>query len=266
LIAIKPWFFRGFFQLCYNFIKNTIIYKLYLYFKETIKMKKILLVLLFGLFINMAPMAYAQDTNISPITLELKDAPIRTSLEMLFKQGGVQNYVIDNNVAGFVSMNIKDLPFETALKLIMRAAAEPLTYIKENGVYIVKVRIITPTPFNPVPDITTSQPTSNVIWERIPLTFIDPVDLMSVLGPILTINQFSRYTGGMMGGMGNGGFGGGFGSAGGLGGGSMGGFGGAGMGNGNGMGGGAMGGFGGMMGSQGGMGGGMGGFGGGRNF
>jgi hypothetical protein len=181
---------------------------------------------------------------------------------MLFKQANIQNYVIDNNVAGFVSMKITDQPFEIALKLVMRGASEPLTYIKENGVYIVKLRQITQAPSNPVPDFTSSQPTSNVIWERIPLTFIDPIDLMSVLGPILNISQFSRYTGG---GMGNGGFGGGFGSAGGLGGGSMGGFGGAGMGNGNGMGGGAMGGFGGMMGSQGGMGG-QGGFGGGRNF
>ncbi len=231
-------------------------------------MKKILFVMLFGLFLLGVPRAgYSQQDSSSPsISIELNDSPIRTSLEMLFKQANIQNYVIDNNVAGFVSMKITDQPFETALKLIMRGASEPLTYTKENGVYIVKLRLITQAPSNPVPDITISQPASNVIWERIPLTFIDPVDLMSVLGPILSINQFSRYTGGMMGGMGNGGFGGGFGSAGGLGGGSMGGFGGAGMGNGNGMGGGAMGGFGGMMGSQGGMSGGMGGFGGGRNF
>jgi len=231
-------------------------------------MKKILFVMLFGLFLLGVPKAgYSQQDSSTPnISIELNDSPIRTSLEMLFKQANIQNYVIDNNVAGFVSMKITDQPFETALKLIMRGASEPLTYIKENGVYIVKLRQITLAPSNPVPDITLSQPTSNVIWERIPLTFIDPVDLMSVLGPILSINQFSRYTGGMMGGMGNGGFGGGFGSSGGLGGGSMGGFGGSGMGNGNGMGGGAMGGFGGMMSSQGGMGGGMGGFGGGRNF
>ena len=224
--------------------------------------------MLFGLFLLGVPKTgYSQQDSSSPsISIELNDSPIRTSLEMLFKQANIQNYVIDNNVAGFVSMKITDQPFETALKLIMRGASEPLTYTKENGVYIVKLRLITQAPSSPVPDITISQPISNVIWERIPLTFIDPVDLMSVLGPILSINQFSRYTGGMMGGMGNGGFGGGFGSAGGLGGGSMGGFGGAGMGNGNGMGGGAMGGFGGMMGSQGGMGGGMGGFGGGRNF
>jgi len=227
-------------------------------------MKKILFVMLFGLFLLGVPKAgYSQqDSSVPNISLELNDSPIRTSLEMLFKQANIQNYVIDNNVAGFVSLRITDQPFELALKLVMRGASEPLTYIKENGVYIVKLRQITQAPSNPVPDFTLSQPTSNVIWERIPLTFIDPIDLMSVLGPILNISQFSRYTGG---GMGNGGFSGGMGGGGGLGGGSMGGFGGAGMGNGNGMGGGAMGGFGGMMGSQGGMGG-QGGFGGGRNF
>jgi hypothetical protein len=230
-------------------------------------MKKILFVMLFGLFLLGVPKAgYSQqDSSVPNITIELNDSPIRTSLEMLFKQANIQNYVIDNNVAGFVSLRITDQPFELALKLVMRGASEPLTYIKENGVYIVKLRQITQAPSNPAPDFTLSQPTSNVIWERIPLTFIDPIDLMSVLGPILNISQFSRYTGGMMGGMGNGGFSGGMGGGGGLGGGSMGGFGGAGMGNGNGMGGGAMGGFGGMMGSQGGMGG-QGGFGGGRNF
>jgi hypothetical protein len=230
-------------------------------------MKKILFVMLFGLFLLGVPKAgYSQqDSSVPNISIELNDSPIRTSLEMLFKQANIQNYVIDNNVAGFVSLRITDQPFELALKLVMRGASEPLTYIKENGVYIVKLRQITQAPSNPAPDFTLSQPTSNVIWERIPLTFIDPIDLMSVLGPILNISQFSRYTGGMMGGMGNGGFSGGMGGGGGLGGGSMGGFGGAGMGNGNGMGGGAMGGFGGMMGSQGGMGG-QGGFGGGRNF
>jgi len=223
--------------------------------------------MLFGLFLLGVPKAgYSQqDSSVPNISIELNDSPIRTSLEMLFKQANIQNYVIDNNVAGFVSLRITDQPFELALKLVMRGASEPLTYIKENGVYIVKLRQITQAPSNPAPDFTLSQPTSNVIWERIPLTFIDPIDLMSVLGPILNISQFSRYTGGMMGGMGNGGFSGGMGGGGGLGGGSMGGFGGAGMGNGNGMGGGAMGGFGGMMGSQGGMGG-QGGFGGGRNF
>ena len=168
------------------------------------------------------------------------------------------NYVIDNSVSGFVTMKLEDQPFENSLKLVMRAATVPLTYTKENDVWIVKQRIVTEFKPTPTPDISLEKPNS-VAFEVIHLNHIDPFDLMSVLGNIIFINQFSRYTGGM-----NGNIGGGFGASGGSGNGSMGGFGGAEMGNGNGMGGGAMGGFGG--GAFSGMNGGAGGFGGGRNF
>ena len=191
------------------------------------------------------------------ISVDLKDAPVRTTIEMMFKQAGIKNYVIDNSVAGFVTMTLEDQPFENSLKLVMRAATIPLSYTKENGVWIVKQRISTPTPQTSGPDLIPNNLKNNTSWERIPLTFIDPVDLMSAFGNILLINQFSRYTGGMNGsGMGN--FGGGTNNS------SFGGNGGFGMGSGNGMGGGAMGGFGG--GAFGGMNGGVGGFGGGRNF
>jgi hypothetical protein len=194
--------------------------------------------------------------------MELKDAPVRTSLEMIFKQAGIKSYVIENSVYGVISMNLSEQPFENALKLVMRANTIPLTYTKENDVYIVKSRKIVIGP-NPEPtnysDLIMERTRNSITWEKIQLNHIDPFDLQAVLGNILFINQFSRYTGGM-----NGNIGGGFGSSGGLGGGSMGGFGGVGMGNGNGMGGGAMGGFGG--GAFGGMNGGAGGFGGGRNF
>jgi hypothetical protein len=192
------------------------------------------------------------------ISVDLKDAPVRTTLEMMFKQAGIKNYVIDNSVSGFVTMKLEDQPFENSLKLVMRAATVPLTYTKENDVWIVKQRIVTEFKPTPTPDISLEKPNS-VAFEVIHLNHIDPFDLMSVLGNILFVNQFQRFQGGM-----NGNIGGGFGSSGGLGGGSMGGFGGAGMGGGNGMGGGAMGGFG--SGAFGGMNGGAGGFGGGRNF
>jgi hypothetical protein len=193
----------------------------------------------------------------SNITMELKDAPVRTSLEMIFKQAGIKSYVIENSVSGLISMNLSDQPFENALKLVMRANTIPLTYTKENDVYIVKARVFTEYK-QATPEITLEQP-RGVMFEKIYLNHIDPFDLQAVLGNILFINQFSRFTGGMNG-MGTGGFGG----AGGVGNGAMGGNGGLGSGAGNGMGGGAMGGFGG--GAFGGMNGGVGGFGGGRNF
>jgi hypothetical protein len=197
----------------------------------------------------------------SNITMELKDAPVKTSLEMIFKQAGIKSYVIENSVYGVISMNLSDQPFENALKLIMRANTVPLTYTKENDVYIVKARRIVieanPEPTN-YSDLIMERTKTSIAWEKIHLNHIDPFDLQAVLGNILFINQFSRYTGGMNG-SNMGSFGGGNGN------GSFGGNGGLGMGNGNGMGGGAMGGFGGMMGSQGGFSG-NGGFGGGRNF
>ena len=61
------------------------------------------------------------------ISVDLKDAPVRTTLEMMFKQAGIKNYVIENSVAGFVTMKLEDQPFENSLKLVMRAATVPLT-------------------------------------------------------------------------------------------------------------------------------------------
>ena len=70
------------------------------------------------------------------ISVDLKDSPVRTTLEMMFKQAGIKNYVIENSVAGFVTMKLEDQPFENSLKLVMRAATIPLTYTKENDVWI----------------------------------------------------------------------------------------------------------------------------------
>jgi hypothetical protein len=191
--------------------------------------------------------------------MELKDAPVRTSLEMIFKQAGIKSYVIENSVYGVISMNLSEQPFENALKLVMRANTIPLTYTKENDVYIVKSRKIVIGP-NPDPDfdagLLLAHKYNSISWQVIKLNHIDPFDLQAVLGNILFINQFGRFTGN---GSGMGGFGNGAGNS------SFGGNGGFGLGAGNGMGGGAMGGFGGMMGSQGGFSG-NGGFGGGRNF
>ena len=195
----------------------------------------------------------------SNITMELKDAPVRTSLEMIFKQAGIKSYVIENSVYGVISMNLSDQPFENSLKLVMRANTVPLTYTKENDVYIVKARRIVieanPEPTN-YSDLVMERSRNSITWEKIHLNYIDPFDLQAVLGNILFINQFGRFTGN---GSGMGGSGNGAGNS------SFGGNGGFGGQTGNGMGGGAMGGFGGMMGSQGGFSG-NGGFGGGRNF
>ena len=128
----------------------------------------------------------------SNITMELKDAPVRTSLEMIFKQAGIKSYVIENSVYGVISMNLSDQPFENALKLIMRANTVPLTYTKENDVYIVKARVFTEYKQS-TPEITLEKP-KGIMFEKIYLNHIDPFDLQGVFGNILFMNQFGRFT------------------------------------------------------------------------
>jgi hypothetical protein len=213
--------------------------------------------------------AFAQE-KLNNVTFDLQDAPIRSTIEAAFKQAGINNYIIDNNVVGFVTLKITEQPFENALKLIMRAASVPLTYTKENGVWIVKPRAVNPNPQDSVPAASTEDlgTRPNAAFERINLTYLDPMDLSQILGGIINVSFSNRAMqgGGGMGGMGGGmgGMGGGMGGMGGgmggMMGGGMGGMGGGmgGMGGGmGGMGGGGM--MGGMGGGMGGMGGGMGG-------
>lgn len=150
-------------------------------------MKKLILSLCV-LFISAS--SFAQN-----ISVDLKDSPVRTTLEMMFKQAGIKNYVIENSVAGFVTMKLEDQPFENSLKLVMRAATIPLTYTKENNVWIVKSRRIT-IEANPDPNFNSDplqyKPNS---FQVIRLNYIDPFDLQSVLGQILFINQGTRFGG-----------------------------------------------------------------------
>lgn len=230
------------------------------------------------------PVVPTQEKALPPITLDLRDAPIRSSLEQLFAAAKV-DFQIDNSVVGFVTLKITDQPFENALKLILRASPVPLTYARESGVFIVKPRPLALTDPSlaaaPPPPLDAQQKPNYQPLEQIQLTYIDPLDLTNILGiEIIRSNVRQNMMGrggmggmggGMMGGMGGGGMMGGMGGMGGMmggmGGGMMGGMGGMGgmMGGGmGGMGGGMMGGMGGMGGGMGGMG--MGGFGGGRSF
>jgi type II secretory pathway component GspD/PulD (secretin) len=211
--------------------------------------------------------AQAPEKALPPITLDLRDAPVRQALEQLFNNAKV-DFSIANEVQGFVTLKITDQPFENALRLILRSSSIPLTFVRESGVYIVKPRIaetLDPNAGAPPP---ITDPNAGALpaasYDQIQLTYIDSADLSGTLG-ITFIRSFTRQGGqggqggqqggGMMGGMG--GMGGGM-MGGGMGGGMMGGMGGMG----GGMMGGGMGGMGGGMGGM--MGGG--GFGGGRGF
>lgn len=147
------------------------------------------------------------------VSIEYVDAPIRTALEQLMKQGEIKNYLISNDVEGFINLKLTDQPFETALKVVMRANAVPLLYKIENNILIVEKR--KQVDFNNLrqPDIKLPEPQNqNNMYEVISLKYIDPLDLQFAFGNILYIRQFSRMinntgmgmrngmNGGMMGG------------------------------------------------------------------
>ena len=179
-----------------------------------------------------APMsARAQDAP-APVTIDLKDAPIRSALEQIFNAANVQ-YQMDNQVQGFVTLKIRDQPFENALKLIMRSATIPLAYTKENGVYIVKPRPVTPPTTGDLNTPEVNEAPTSRPPDIITLSYIDVKDLETLLGPFLTLRPFQRWGGGQGGGGGMGGMGGGLGG-GGFGGGG-GGLGGGGFGGGRGF-------------------------------
>jgi hypothetical protein len=141
---------------------------------------------------------HAQQLSAAPITIKATDAPIRGMMESLFTQAGIKNYIIESEVSGFVTVSLTEQPMESALKLLMRANSLPLTYLKENDVWIVRVRRVP----SPTPTMETPAPPQQVSlsntphYERISLTYLDPDDLSKLLGGITTIPSFSRQRGG----------------------------------------------------------------------
>jgi hypothetical protein len=211
------------------------------------------------------------------ISLTLRDTPLRTALELLFQQSGLQ-HAVEAAVPNIpVTVNLRDSTFATALRVITRLAG--VTYRKEGDVYVIGLRpppAVESTTTETAPPEQAQTPTEQT-WEKIPIQFNHAAIFAYAFGGTVlpTEDQVQSgggggYGGGYGGGLGGGGYGGGYGGGlggglggGGFGGGGLGGFGGGGLGGfgGGGFGGGL--GGGGFGGGLGGFGGGLGGFGGG---
>lgn len=84
-----------------------------------------------------APLVTAGVRGDAPVSLSL-DGDVRGALKSLFGQAGA-NYVIGRSVPGSaVTLELKNVPFTDALRLVLRSA--DLTYTVENGVYVVAPR------------------------------------------------------------------------------------------------------------------------------
>jgi hypothetical protein len=173
-------------------------------------------------------------------SIELQGADIRDALAILFRNVGV-SYTIAPDVQGTVTVNLKNVPFETALRNILNQA--DATYRVEAGIYQIIRR---EQPVGPIGDtgVAPIGPGTTTVVRRLRIRHADPLLIMQLLAgsaqpgtpPEQSTASGLGGMGGGMGGMGGGGMGGG-----------MGGFGGGGMGGmGGGMGGMGGGGFGGM--------------------
>jgi hypothetical protein len=65
--------------------------------------------------------------------------PVADALSRLLKGSG-ESFILSAAAVGEVTLSLKDVPFETALKLILDASQSPLTYGREDGVYVITRR------------------------------------------------------------------------------------------------------------------------------
>ena len=176
-----------------------------------------------------APAAKAEDKapeNKAPVeqkvSLDLHDTPIREALEKLFRQTK-SDFSMDNAVQGYVTLKITDQPLETALRMLLRTAPMPLTYSKEDGVYIIKPRRIAQSSEAGAPSLllqtasrtNSASPSASALiadqdgnrllavtsgfdggqqTDIIPLMYLDPADVADLLN-IIQIPSFTRQTG-----------------------------------------------------------------------
>jgi hypothetical protein len=204
-------------------------------------LRVIVVVVLVGLLAS-ASAVIAADGRIS---LDFKNSSIESALTTLF-QGTGRNYVLAPGVSGTVTVSLRDMQFEQALQATLRSAG--LTYRVEDNVYVIRTKDLTtsapsantggsklPTVSGPSASSNSELPSAEVRVERIPLMFMDTVDIAGLFGAETTMPRAQTLAttggnfgggsgfniGGVSGAYGSGGYGGyygGYGSSGGYGG------------------------------------------------
>jgi len=155
------------------------------------------------------------------ITLSLQDTPVRTAVDMIFREAGL-NYAFEGSISGVVNVNLTDVPFDQALQVLLRSAG--LTMRRENNTYMIGPKKDVQPVAQTSQDLMSVEDTEiarDTSLEKIKINFADVNEIGAIFG--------AQYQGGQggMGGMGGyGGYGGGLGGYGGGTGGYGGGYGG----------------------------------------
>ncbi len=153
---------------------------------------------------TVSPVYSQQGGGESPrITLNLESASIADALKLLFRSVGY-NYTLDESVVGgYVTVSLKDVTFETALRTILRSANPPLTYRVDGGVYIITPKVET-YEATTTETLVEEQPQPQVRTEKIMLQHLDSLAIAQLLGgTAIALNQTGwTYSGGGYGGYG----------------------------------------------------------------
>lgn len=117
-------------------------------------------------FMLSATCALAQEQRIS---LELKDADVKSSLSMLFKNQPGKSYVIEGGATGIVNVSLRDVPWEQALRAILDSAN--LTWVKDGDIYHIRPATMSLAPAPLAPEVSTpslSPVAANAPYSRAP--------------------------------------------------------------------------------------------------
>ena len=118
-------------------------------------------------------LAQGTSTATKKVSLNLVQQPVQTALRLLFSSQGLNNS-IDQDVQGYVTINVNDVSFDVALRALLNAANPPLMYDLTGNVYHISVKRDTPTVIPTQQPVNTSALTAEGVHAyRIPIDHYD---------------------------------------------------------------------------------------------
>jgi type II secretory pathway component GspD/PulD (secretin) len=134
----------------------------------------------------LSSMSFAQD-----ISIKANDTDVKAVLKQIFVQAKIKNYTIDPKIKDVFTGEFTEINFELAIKNICRQSS--LTYSVQDSVWVIEPRKISYSPATPKVETLVVTEIPTVHREKIHLNYIDPYDLMAILGPFDYVYSFSRF-------------------------------------------------------------------------
>lgn len=156
-------------------------------------MKKLIVLLMLVTVLSISTSYAAAPQDDQKISLDLKNVELQTALKALFSFKPGANFVLEPGASGHVDINVRDISFDSALKLVLRTNG--LTYrIVDQNIYSIgpkkpatSVSKDMTNTIRPVSDYTASAASTTetvpqkFVTEKIPLNYADTWDMYNIL-------------------------------------------------------------------------------------